>query len=333
MVDDRAVRFQPQYRTPPRTPTRRPSGASAPRTTFAPRVTTPPRTGVNPATAGQRVGTGLPSREETNRALGRGQNPATVGQRVGTGLPSREETNRALGRTPPPGGGPTPAPTQPMAPAYRGGGGGGGGAPRSMRDVDWFGSDAIFRSGAGGAQVSLQEQLANLLFENQQGYQDIDRTRRDWTQQRERGSQRTGEDFAARGLSQSGLYWQGLQDLLKDYEDSAGQINLREQNLGQQLGGRDPLSQLNAPAEETPMMEGGAAAARSASPMAMRSASPQGFTQGALFDQNYNALADVYGLLGQRGVSEGNRYQAALNQMRAQSAARSNQNIINTLGW
>jgi hypothetical protein len=193
-----------------------------------------------------------------------------------------------------------------------------------MRDVDWFNSDAIFRTGAGGAQVSLQEQLANLLFENQQGYQDIDRTRRDWTQQRERGSQRTGEDFAARGLSQSGLYWQGLQDLLKDYEESAGQINLREQNLAQQLGGRDPLSRLNAPAKMEPAAEGVSMAAE---------ASPQGFTQGALFDQNYNALADVYGLLGQRGVGEGNRYQAGLNQMRAQSAGRSNQNIINTLGW
>jgi hypothetical protein len=201
-----------------------------------------------------------------------------------------------------------------------------------MRDVDWFNSDAIFRAGAGGAQVNLQEQLANLLFENQQGYQDIDRTRRDWTQQRERGSQRTGEDFAARGLSQSGLYWQGLQDLLKDYEDSAGQINLREQNLAQQLGGRDPLSRLNAPAEMEPAAEGVSMAAE-ASPMATRSTSPQGFTQGALFDQNYNALADVYGLLGQRGVGEGNRYQAGLNQMRAQSAGRSNQNIINTLGW
>ena len=234
-----------------------------------------------------------------------------------------------VNRTRPPG--PTPTPTQPMA---GGGGGGGYGGPSSMRDVDWFGSDAIFRAGAGGAQVSLQEQLANLLFENQQGYQDIDRTRRDWTQQRERGSQRTGEDFAARGLSQSGLYWQGLQDLLKDYEDSAGQINLREQNLGQQLGGRDPLSRLNAPAMAAPMMEGEGEgeAARSASPM-MGGGSPQGFTQGALFDQNYNALADVYGLLGQRGVGEGNRYQAGLNQMRAQSAARSNQNIINTLGW
>ena len=222
-----------------------------------------------------------------------------------------------------------------MAPAYRGG----GGAPSSMRDVDWFGSDAIFRAGAGGAQVSLQEQLANLLFENQQGYQDIDRTRRDWGQQRDRGSRRTGEDFAARGLSQSGLYWQGLQDLLKDYEDSAGQINLREQNLAQQLGGRDPLSRLNAPAEMEPAAEGVSMAAEAspmamqASPMATRSTSPQGFTQGALFDQNYNALADVYGLLGQRGVSEGNRYQAGLNQMRAQSAGRSNQNIINTLGW
>jgi hypothetical protein len=231
--------------------------------------------------------------------------------------------NRTRDLPPPP-----PNSTQPMAPAYRGGG---GGAPSSMRDVDWFNSDAIFRSGAGGAQVSLQEQLANLLFENQQGYQDIDRTRRDWGQQRDRGSRRTGEDFAARGLSQSGLYWQGLQDLLKDYEDSAGQINLREQNLAQQLGGRDPLSRLNAPAEGASAM--GDETAPMMAQASMAQASPQGFTQGALFDQNYNALADVYGLLGQRGVGEGNRYQAGLNQMRAQSAARSNQNIINTLGW
>jgi hypothetical protein len=218
--------------------------------------------------------------------------------------------------------------------ASRGGGGGGGGGG-SMRDVDWFGKDSIFRTGAGGAQVSLQEQLAQLLFENQQGYQDIDRTRRDWTQQRERGSQRTGEDFAARGLSQSGLYWQGLQDLLKDYEDSAGQINLREQNLAQQLGGRDPLSRLKAPADVASAMamdEGMEMGAQMASPMATQ-ATPGGFTQDALFDQNYNALADVYGLLGQRGVGEGNRYQAGLNKMRAESAARSNQNIINTLGW
>ena len=229
-------------------------------------------------------------------------------------------------------GGPAPAPTQPMASRGGGGGGGGGG---SMRDVDWFGKDSIFRTGAGGAQVSLQEQLAQLLFENQQGYQDIDRTRRDWTQQRERGSQRTGEDFAARGLSQSGLYWQGLQDLLKDYEDSAGQINLREQNLAQQLGGRDPLSRLKAPADVASAMamdEGMEMGAQMASPMATQ-ATPGGFTQDALFDQNYNALADVYGLLGQRGVGEGNRYQAGLNKMRAESAARSNQNIINTLGW
>jgi hypothetical protein len=227
-----------------------------------------------------------------------------------------------------------------------------------MSDVDWFNSDAIFRAGAGGAQVSLQEQLANLLFENQQGYQDIDRTRRDWGQQRDRGSRRTGEDFAARGLSQSGLYWQGLQDLLKDYEDSAGQINLREQNLAQQLGGRDPLSRLTTPppsassfVKDEAMMEGerggitrgpGQALVTAADKLAgqeamgqasMAQASPQGFTQGALFDQNYNALADVYGLLGQRGVGAGNRYQAGLNQLRAQSAASSNQNIINTLGW
>lgn len=63
----------PSYMTPSRTPTRRPSGASASRTSqpVAPRVTTPPRTGVNPATVGRAVGTGLPSREEIDRALGR----------------------------------------------------------------------------------------------------------------------------------------------------------------------------------------------------------------------------------------------------------------------
>jgi hypothetical protein len=268
MVDDRAVRFQPAYRPGALTAMRGSTGAAS------------------PAPSRGSVVSGAPVvREPVTSRTG------TYGY-TGYEAPGAPAGNRGGGGG---GGGPTPAPTQPMA-------GGGDGRPSSMRDVDWFGRDAIFRSGAGGAQVSLQEQLANLLFENQQGYQDIDRTRRDWTQQRERGSQRTGEDFAARGLSQSGLYQQGLEDLLKDYEQSAGQINQREQNLGQQLGRRNPLA-------------------------------GQNFTQEALFDQNYNALADVYGLLGQRGVGEGNRYQAGLNQMRAQSAGRSNQNIINTLGW
>ena len=316
MAAPRPVRGGPISPPPPSPPAPRPGALTAMRgSTNAARPATTPQ--LPPSRT-----TGTPT--TTYKPWTGGGNDAWVGAPGDGG-----NIEYGVNRTRPPGPGPAPTPTQPMAPAYRGGG---GGAPSSMRDVDWFNSDAIFRTGAGGAQVSLQEQLANLLFENQQGYQDIDRTRRDWGQQRDRGSRRTGEDFAARGLSQSGLYWQGLQDLLKDYEQSAGQINLREQNLAQQLGGRDPLSRLNAPAEMEPTAEGVSMAAE-ASPMATRSASPQGFTQGALFDQNYNALADVYGLLGQRGVAEGNRYQAGLNQMRAQSAGRSNQNIINTLGW
>jgi hypothetical protein len=146
------------------------------------------------------------------------------------------------------------------------------------------------------------DQLSNMLFEQQQGYQNIDSARRDWTQQRERSSRDTGEDFASRGLLQSGLYQRGLQDMLKGYEEASGQIDRSEQNLAQQLGARNAMSR-------------------------------EQFTQDALFDQNYNALASMYGLLGQRGVSAANQYQGALNQMRAQSAGRSNDNIINTLGW
>jgi hypothetical protein len=98
------------------------------------------------------------------------------------------------------------------------------------------------------------------------------------------------------------LYTQGLNELLKGYEQAAGQIDQSEQNIAQQLGARGALA-------------------------------GKDFTKEALFDQNYNALAEMYGLLGQRGVSSGNRYQAGLNMMRAQSAGRSNQNIVNTLGW
>lgn len=205
-----------------------------------------------------------------------------------------------------------PAPAPPASGGGRGGGGGGG--PRSIADFDWFKSDPFFRTAAGGAQSNLVDQLAQLLFEQGQAYQGIDNARRQWGMSRDRSSLDLGENFAARGLNQSGLYMRGLQDMLRDYEESAGQINQSESSIGQQLGQRNSLADL----------------------MAAEQAGGQGMgplRREALFDDNYNALADIYGRLGQRGVTAGNQYQSMLNQMRAQSAGRSNDNIINTLGW
>lgn len=237
---------------------------------------------------------------------------------------------------PPPGG------VRSQVPAPGGGGGssrrgGGGGGPSSIADFDWFKSDPFFRTAAGGAQSDLVDQLAQLLFEQGQAYQGIDNARRQWGTSRDRSSLDLGENFAARGLNQSGLYMRGLQDMLKDYEESAGQIDQSESSIGQQLGQRNSMADLMA-AEETMRAEG--ARGMGEGPLRREMAAEEGGGMGggplrreALFDDNYNALADVYGRLGQRGVQSGNRYQSMLNQMRAQSAGRSNDRIINTLGW
>ena len=88
MVDDRAVRFQPGYRTP----TRR---GEPPNQTRTPRQ--------NPATVGRSVGTGLPSIEQRNAALGRT-----------TGTTGTTQTQPNIEATPAPAPSQAPQPRAPL---------------------------------------------------------------------------------------------------------------------------------------------------------------------------------------------------------------------------
>jgi hypothetical protein len=176
-------------------------------------------------------------------------------------------------------------------------------APRPpMRDTEWFNSDSLYRADRGGLATDLQDTLAQILYDRQNQYRSLDTTRQDWTQSRERDSMNLGENFAARGLGSSGLYKQGLDELSSEYEKSGGRIDQAEQQVTQEYGARNSM--------QSDQMK-----------------------QDALFDQDYNALASIYGLLGSRGTTAGSRYGSNLNQARAQSAGRSGSNIINTLGW
>jgi hypothetical protein len=170
-----------------------------------------------------------------------------------------------------------------------------------MQDVDWFNQDAVFRNQASASSTDLQDALAQLLYARNQGYQQIDNTRRDWTQSRNRAQTDTGEEYASRGLLSSGIYKQALDSMLAEYEKQSGQIGGQEQELAQQYGQRDSLA--------------------------------GGINPSQLVDGNYTALADIYGLLGQRGVQAGNAYNTDINQARAESAQRAGQSVVNTLGW
>lgn len=202
-----------------------------------------------------------------------------------------------------------PPPTSPPPP---GGSGSGGGftaptpstppaAPPPMKDIDWFNQDATYRSQAGMEGANLMDALAQILFQRGQGFRQIDNQRRDWGMSRDQASKNTSEDFAARGLLSSGMYRRAIDDLMRNYEVEQGNINTSEQDLIQQMGARDSLA--------------------------------GGIDQSALFDGNYTALADIYGLLGQQGVGVGTAYNNALNKYRAESAQRAGQDIVNTLGW
>jgi len=177
-----------------------------------------------------------------------------------------------------------------------------------MRDVDWFNSDAMYRADRNTMATNLQDTLAQILYDRQNQYRDIDTGRTRWGESRDRAGLDLGENFAARGLASSGLYKQGLDELMSDYETAGAQIDTAEQGVTQQYGARGSMQDY------------------------MDNESQQ-IQQQALFDGDYNALASIYGLLGQRGTSAGSRYGSGLNQSRAQSAGRSGANIINTLGW
>lgn len=194
--------------------------------------------------------------------------------------------------------------------SYSDGGYGGGGAPAAapappppppMTDVDWFNKDSVFRNAATVASNDLVDQLAQLLFQRNQGFQAVDNQRRDWGQARDQDIEAIGEDFASRGLSSSGLYKQGYDDMMSDYERRANDINQGEGQLIQQLGARGSLA--------------------------------GGIDRSQLIGDNYNALAAIYGLLGQQGVAAGNAYTGRLQGLRGESAGRANQELVKTLGW
>jgi len=180
-------------------------------------------------------------------------------------------------------------------------------ARQSMRDVDWFNSDAMYRSDRNNMATNFQDTLAQILFDRQNQYRGIDNSREDLGQARDRDTLAQGEDFASRGLASSGLYKQGLDRLTGQYESASADINSQEQNVTQQSGARGSLE---AHMDESNRIQ-----------------------EAALYDGDFNALASIYGLLGQRGTTAGSRYGSDLNQARGQSAGRSTRNIRNTLGW
>ena len=189
------------------------------------------------------------------------------------------------------------------------GGGSAPAAPSPMKDVDWFAKDAEYRSARAGLGTDLQDTLAQILFDRQNRYRNLDTAQQTWEKGRSEDTMNLGENFAARGLGSSGLYKQGLDDLMAQYETQQADITAQQQATAQEYGARGNLDQYLSP-------EAGGRV-----------------DEGALFDQDYNALASIYGLLGSRGTQAGSGYGGRLNQQRAQSAGRSGQSIINTLGW
>lgn len=171
-----------------------------------------------------------------------------------------------------------------------------------IRDVDWFNADPTYRGQAGAAQTNLYDQLSQIMYDRGQRYRQLDNARQDWGTNRDYSGKQTAENMASRGLLNSGVYRQNVDRVLTDYEKQANDMNTAEQDVINQYGARDSMANQN-------------------------------FTQDALTDKNYTALASIYGLLGSKGVSAGNQYNAQLGQYRGASAGRSDQKIQNTLGW
>lgn len=194
---------------------------------------------------------------------------------------------------------PAPAPTQSSGSSSR---------PRSSsvqapssRGVDWLAAQGMFRADRSKLQTDLQDTLAQILFDKQRQYRGLGTAREDWTRERGKESQALGENFAARGLLSSGLYRQGLDELMGQYQRSANQLDALQQDIAQQYGAQGSLTAID--------------------PTSLYNA------------DDYTALANVYGLLGQRGTSAGQQYGAALNQARAAAAARAGQSIFSQAGF
>ena len=199
-----------------------------------------------------------------------------------------------IGRVPPPP--PPPPPPVAAAPtpvAYS--------APApTPRPYNFIASQGLFRADRANLQNTLQETLAQILFDKQRQYRGLETSRGELTREREKGSRAVGEDFAARGLGSSGLYKQALDEALAGYQRTANQLDQVQQDLAQQYGARGSLSAVDPT---------------------------------KLYGDDYTALASIYGLLGQRGTAAGQQYGAALNQARAQAAARAGQSIFSQAGF
>lgn len=237
--------------------------------------------------------------------------PSTSSRPTSTSRPSystpgggvRPPTRPSSQATTPPQLRPTST-SQPRPSTSSGGGGGGSSRPAAQRPSSRYSSllaDSLFRADRVALQTTLQDTLAQILFEKQGKYRDLGTARTDWTRTRGDEAQALGANFAARGLGSSGLYRQGLDELMGEYERAASKLDALQQDIAQQYGAQGSLASID----------------------------PTGLYN----EDDYTALASIYGLLGQRGTSAGQQYGAALNQARAQAAARAGQNIFSNLGF
>jgi hypothetical protein len=165
------------------------------------------------------------------------------------------------------------------------------GQPAEPRQTDWFSSDPSYRRGAGRSQSALFDSLSQLLYDRNQKYRTVDNARDTWATNRANTTRQTAESMAARGLGVSGVYKQQLDKNLGEAESQAAGINAEEQDIQNQYGLRDSMA-------------------------------GQQFTMDSITDRNYNALASIYGLFGQRGTQLGNAYTRDLGAMRDEAAAR-----------
>jgi len=170
----------------------------------------------------------------------------------------------------------------------------------SASPYNMIAAQGMFRADRASLQNTLQETLAQILFDKQRQYRGLDTSRETLGRQEVKGARETGEDFAARGLGSSGLYKQALDEMLSNFQRSRGELDTMQQDLAQQYGARGSLTNIDP---------------------------------SRLYGDDYTALANVYGLLGQKGTSAGQQYGAALNQARAQAAARAGQSIFGRAGF
>jgi hypothetical protein len=174
-------------------------------------------------------------------------------------------------------------------------------APAPLTDVDWFNQDSVYRGEAGRSLADLTGQLAQIMADRDQNYQQLDGARENLTRGRQADLTGAGQDFAGRGLLGSGLFAGYTDKLGADYARQGEGLDQSQNQLIQQYGNRGAQVDLSG-----------------ISDMA----------------QNGNGnLNSIYGLLGALGLSAGNAYQGAIGQSKASSAGRAAAPLVQTTGW